>query len=203
MRRDEFNHNIAMLPAEPLWGINIVKRQEIPIKEIKLAPYHKPKPECFAHFFIADDHFAGMWANPINALVRIKRFAGALSPDFSMPWDWPLADQLFNVRRNRFFGAYWQYEGLDVIPTASWGDERSYSFCFLGIEKHSVVAISTLGVGRNEYFRQLFFAGFIEMLHQIEPSSIICYGREIKGMDASCPISFIQQFDAKWQKDHA
>ena len=31
--------------------------------------------------------------------------------------------------KNRWGGAYWQSSGLTVIPTISWGDERSFEFC--------------------------------------------------------------------------
>jgi len=123
-----------MLPTEPVWDITVIAKQIFDITQITLCPYHQPSDDSkthFAHFFIDDKHFSGMWADPINALTRIRRFKGALSPDFSTPWDWPLVDQLFNVRRNRFFGAFWQFHEIPVIPTVSWAMNVVMIFAFL------------------------------------------------------------------------
>lgn len=80
--------------------------------------------------------------------------------------------QLESVVKNRWVGAYWQSKGLTVIPTISWGGPRSFDFCFDGVEKHSIVAISTLGC-RKEKLR--FLRGYEEMCKKIEPEKIICY----------------------------
>ena len=61
------------------------------------------------------------------------------------------------------------------------GDLTSFNFCFDGIEKGSIVAVSTLGV-RTE--KAHFMLGYNEMLTRIKPSKIICYGKpfdEMKG----------------------
>lgn len=72
--------------------------------------------------------------------------------------------------------------GLRVIATVSWSTALSYRFCCLGIEKHAIVAISTLGCKRR--YKDRFLSGYEEMLRQIEPSAIICFGSpfpEMKG----------------------
>ena len=46
----------------------------------------------------------------------------------------PLALQIESVFKNRWCGAYWQSKGLKVIPTVSWGDERSFDFCFMFVD---------------------------------------------------------------------
>jgi hypothetical protein len=53
-----------------------------------------------------------------------------------------------------------------------WGQPQSYWYCFDGIEKNSVVALSTLGVKKEKDF---FLQGYNEMLRRIEPKAIICY----------------------------
>lgn len=50
-----------------------------------------------------------------------------------------------SIVKNRNCGAYWQDRGLKVIPTVFWALKSSFSFCFEAIEKHSIVAVSTLG----------------------------------------------------------
>lgn len=74
-----------------------------------------------------------------------------------------------------------QEQGIKVIPTVRWGDLASFNFCFDGIEKGSIVAVSTVGVKKQ---KSLFMLGYNEMLSRIKPSKIICYGKpfdEMKG----------------------
>jgi len=61
------------------------------------------------------------------------------------------------------------------------GGPETFWFCFDGVEKKSVVAVSILGV-RSE--KDLFMQGYNEMLRRINPEKIICYGKpfdEMKG----------------------
>ena len=74
--------------------------------------------------------------------------------------------------KNRWGGAYWQSSGLTVIPTISWGDERSFEFCFEGVEKGSTVAVCTY---YRENCEEEFMLGYNKMLEIIKPSAIICY----------------------------
>ena len=131
------------------------------------------------HFFLDDYRFERVW-NRIKFYVPIiKRFAGAFSPDFSLYTGYPEPLLRYNVFRNRLVGAYWQSQGIQVIPTISWADEGSYAYCFSGVEKKSAVAISTIGVVRNSEARNLFFRGYDAMMKAIEPKFIYIYGSEL------------------------
>lgn len=91
----------------------------------------------------------------------------------------PVALQLYNCFRNRWTGAYLQQNGITVIPTVRWGNLESFTFCFDGIEKGCVVAVSTLGV-KNE--KSHFMLGYNEMRRRIKPEKIICYGKPFDDM---------------------
>ena len=84
----------------------------------------------------------------------------------------PVSVQIHNTFRSRWCGAYLQSKGLTVIPTVYWGLPQSYWYCFDGIEKNSVVALSTLGVKKEKDFSM---QGYNEMLRRIEPKAVICY----------------------------
>ena len=89
--------------------------------------------------------------------------------------------KIFNTFRNRWCGAYLQKRGIKVISSLSWGEPDTFWFCFDGIEKGSVVAVSTVGLRKE---KELFLPGYQEMLRRINPSAIICYGKpfdEMKG----------------------
>ena len=199
--RDEFYHDLALLKLEPQWGLPIIKKEIHNLSAMSLVAYHMtPNPESWIHFFIDDSHFLGMCRNPVRSLPKILRSKGALSPDFSLPWDWPIVDQLWNTRKNRFFGAFWQYHGVPVIPTISWSDEKSYPFCFSGIEKGGTVAIGTLGIHKNKNAQKLFLQGYHEMRNRLEPHNILCYGRPIEGMEVENVTTF-SPFDAKFWEE--
>lgn len=134
---------------------------------------HEPYTTAL-HFFLEDYRFEGVWSRPREKLKYVKSVGFALSPDFSLYRDWPLAVQVWNVYRNRWCGAYWQSRGVKVIPTISWSTEESYTFCFLGVEKGSAVAISSVGVDlADDYERALFVGGGRAMVEAIEPESVL------------------------------
>ncbi len=130
------------------------------------------------HTFLDDHRFEHIWNRPIDTLSVVKTIGGALSPDFSIYIDYPKAVQIWNIYRSRWMGAFWQTQGVKVIPTISWADEESFEFCFLGVPENSIVAISTVGVIRNKKAHPLFKAGFLEMMKIIKPSLVLCYGEK-------------------------
>ncbi len=94
----------------------------------------------------------------------------------------PLAIQIHNTFRSRWCGAFLQSKGIKVIPSVVWGEADTFWFCFDGIEKGAIVAVSTIGV-RNE--KELFLAGYKEMMRRLEPSAVICYGKPFEEMDGN------------------
>jgi hypothetical protein len=130
------------------------------------------------HFFLADYRFETVWNRPWQTLPALAPCRMALTPDFSLYRDWPLMLQLWNVYRNRWCGRFWQEQGLTVIPTVSWSTAVSYDFCFLGVPRRSVVAVSAVGVRLEEPLAyRLFVDGFTEMVRRLEPTVVLGYGR--------------------------
>lgn len=109
----------------------------------------------------------------------LKRFPCVLSPDFSLYTDMPLAMKIWNVYRSRALGAYWQQNGLNVVPTLQWADPSTFDFCFNGIEKGGMVAVSTLGSAKERLSRQFWIAGMREAIWQVRPQTIMLYGSPI------------------------
>ena len=165
------------------YGIPDLKPDEFPIKE--LIPYRVDKNRNgTAHFFLDDYRFERCWKNADSQLAVLKQYDGVLSPDFSMYTNYPEAFQIWQVYRNRWCARYWQENGIKVIPTVSWSDESSYKYAFLGIPKHSVVAIGTVGVLNDKNAITLFMQGFKGMLKQLEPKEILIYGNTSKEIES-------------------
>ena len=93
--------------------------------------------------------------------------------------DMPMPMKIWNVYRSRQIGAYYQSKGIKVIPTISWAEESTFQFAFKGIEKGSVVAVSTVGVKEQATALEIWRAGMEAMIKEIEPSTILCYGGEL------------------------
>lgn len=128
------------------------------------------------HFFIDDYQFTRLWTNPDAYLDLLKAFRCVFTPDFSTYTDFPKAIQIYNHYRKHWLGAYWQQNGIRVIPTISWSDESSFDWCFDGEPIGGAVAVSSVGTQMNPNARRLFMAGYNEMLARLRPSQILFYG---------------------------
>ena len=103
-----------------------------------------------------------------------------------------MAMKVWNTYRSRMIGQIMQREGLCVIPTLSWAEEATYTFCFDGIEPGGVVAVSTVGVARSKEARQLWFNGMDEAILRLKPSTVLCYGTPIGYSFDNVPVKFYE-----------
>lgn len=145
--------------------------------EVATADRH---PDAFCHFFIDDYRFERLWNQPERYIDVLRKYDGVLSPDFSMYTDMPLPIQAWNSYRSKALARYWQREGITVIPTLCWSDERSYDFAFRGIPERSTVAVSTVGVVRSREARMMFERGLREAIAQLLPQRILWYGKKLE-----------------------
>ena len=135
--------------------------------------------ETGIHCYVDDYQFERVWNSPSKYIEEISKYECILSPDFSLYLDMPFAMKIWNVYRSRLIGQYWQNNGTAVIPTISWAEEETFEFCFDGIEKGSIVSISTIGVKRNKEGFEIWEKGVKEMIKRIEPSAILIYGGKV------------------------
>ena len=136
------------------------------------------------HFFVDDYQFMRLWNRPDDYINLLKQFQLVLTPDFSLYTDFPLAMQIYNHYRKHWLGAYWQSNGIKVVPTICWSDEKSFEWCFEGEPHNSVVAVSSVGTQNSKDTKQAFLLGYNEMLKRLQPEKIIFYGNipaECKG----------------------
>lgn len=132
------------------------------------------------HCFVDDYQFERLWNDPYKYVDKILEYDCILSPDFSLYMDMPMAMKIWNVYRSRMIGQFLQNRGVKVIPTISWAEPETFNFCFDGIPKGSIVAISTIGVKKDEISFSIWKTGVDEMIKRIEPSMILCYGGKVE-----------------------
>lgn len=174
------------LNTDLLWGAQFEGCYEIPtIRRTSLVPndlipfdkaISSRQFNQWVHFYIHDYQFLRIWRNPWRYLPILLKFEGAISPDFSVMWDYPLYKQLEAVCHSRELGSWMQRNGIPVIPNVRWGKEATYGFAFDGIELGGTVAVGTVGCMRDKESREVFERGFGVMLERVVPSRIVVYG---------------------------
>ena len=90
-----------------------------------------------------------------------------------------MAIKIWNVYRSRLIGQIMQCAGLNVIPTVSWAEPETYTFCFYGIPEGGAVATSTVGVMRDKAAKKIFMDGMAAMIDKVKPSMILMYGKAV------------------------
>lgn len=163
--------------------IPVIKRTKLDLDDIEFIGYDKlneGQTDKIVHFFLDDYKFEVLWKDPEPRIEKLKEYRAILSPQFSMYTEMPVAVQIHQTFKNRWCGAYFQSKGLKVIPSLVWGEADTFWFSFDGVDEGSVVAVSTIGM-RTE--KQLFMAGYKEMLRRIKPKAIICYGEPFEEME--------------------
>lgn len=127
-------------------------------------------------FYEHDDQFVRLWNKPRKYLDILKKFKGVITPDFSLYRNMPLVMQKWSTYQGKAIGVWLQSEGIEVIPNVRFADERTYSFCFDGVEKNSTIAIGTHGCIKKLIDRAYFEKGLAETVKQLTPHTIIVYG---------------------------
>ena len=128
-------------------------------------------------FYEDDINFERLWNNPQKYLPILKRFAGVISPDFSLYRDMPLVMQEWNVYRGRAIAPWLQENGVPVIPNIRWGDERTYKLCCCGIHHGGTIAVGPHGCIKLLQEREPFKNGLDYVVRRIRPDTIVVYGK--------------------------
>ena len=178
-------YNLDLVSEESLssdfWQMPIIQNDgHIPERMIgfNYAKTSKDK-EAGIHFFVDDYQFERVWNNPEKYKDVLAEYDCILSPDFSLYREMPIPMKVWNVYRSRQIGAFYQSKGLKVIPTISWCEPETYCFCFEGIPRGSIVAISTIGVKENKDAAQIWHEGVDAMIDAIAPEAVLVYGGRI------------------------
>ena len=120
-----------------------------------------------------------IWASPQMYVDKLAQFDCILTPDFSLYMDMPMAMKIWNVYRSRLIGQIYQDRGLRVIPTVSWAEPETFTFCFDGIPSNSTISVSTIGVKRSKEATKIWTQGMDEAMKRLKPKNVLVYGGDI------------------------
>ncbi|MCD7855642.1 MAG: DUF4417 domain-containing protein [Clostridiales bacterium] len=162
---------------------------QIPNRVITFSKAMSRKTKNFDQWVVFYEHdvkFERLWNNPKAYLNKLKKFNGFISPDFSIYRNMPLCMQIWNTYRGRALAFWLQDNGIEIIPNVRFNDERTYAFCFDGIEKNKTVAVGTYGCIRSKIDRDYFKSGLSELITRLSPKNIVVYG--------SAPNSIFEEY---------
>ena len=176
-------------------GIKFTSKNQFPIVE----PYSGDLPEVLCsvhrlpkksdshlrntcgHFFTSDSNFESYWNNPFRYLRFLQRLSYVISTDFSIYTNMVLLQKLWNSFRNKLLSAFYQRNGINLIPAPSWGDLVNIELYMEGWPKKSVIAVNSTGIGLDKRCRYIWLEGYHAMLDILKPVHIIRYGSYIEG----------------------
>jgi hypothetical protein len=182
-------HNLDTLNLRAIWPS--VGQYDIPPLEgtdfepSMLAAWNLPaqrqraaEEEGAIHFYLDDYRFESLWRNPDKYFPRIQHVGAAITPDYSIFSRAPFATQIWQVYRQRWMGAFWQFNGITVIPSVRWAEKNTYDFVFEGLPYGGVFAISHFGPGSKEPGQiERLIDGLQEMMKRLAPSKLLVYGK--------------------------
>ena len=88
---------------------------------------------------------------------------------------------------------------MNVIPTISWSTPDSFEWCFYGEPVGGVVAVSSVGSANSRAKKELFVAGYDEMLARLQPETILFYGKVPEECEGN--IVQIKAFHKRFEKE--
>ena len=176
--------------------VDVIKNIKMPEKLVSYSKMGSSKNDkkTFVHFYQHDyvfDGLYGVWNSLLYDhqskrgfnLDKLKELGGIICPDYSIYGDFPEALKIGNVYRSRTIGYYLNSIGIPAIPNFHCNGPDSYDYCFAGLRKGTIVAVSTLGCLKSIEDKELFLPGLEELLIRIKPKMIILYGSKTKEIE--------------------
>ena len=152
----------------------------------------KDNGDAFCHFFIDDYRFLRVWNEPERYVPVLKKYAGAIMPNFSTWHIMPLPMQYYMLYRNRALAYYWQQNGIEVIPLLQCGDPRTYDYAFEGLPIGGTYAVMNNGL-MKEMEDRFYWYEFLEIaVDAVKPDLLVMYGS---------PVSLTLPCEVRWYKN--
>lgn len=184
--RNDPNFIRGGVPRAGEFEIPLIRGEQLPEGPIDLVACSRTRSDDTpenrrkgVHFFVDDYRFRALRYDAFRNLAKYRQYAFLLSPDFSRYCEMPVWQVLDAIGMNRWCGAVWQSLGCKVFPSVGWGTPYTYRFCFMGVERHSPVAVTTNG---NRRAKRAYLHGYDAMLEALDPSAIICLGKPFAEM---------------------
>lgn len=176
-------HNLELLKKVQVdeEGFPIVGRSEVvPDEFVDFSGATSTKKElksrAACHFYLDDYRFERIWTYPEKYFELLKSFKCVIQADFSLYLDMPRAIQMWNKYRSNLLAAWWQAEGIEVVPSLVWSDRESFDFAFKGLPRGGVYATTAVGCHSGEA-KKFWEAGMAYALEELKPETLLFFGK--------------------------
>ena len=158
--------------------------------------------EYWIHCFCDDYQFKRLWYSFDKYIPYIAKVKGFIGSDFSLYRDYEEERLIWHCYKNRALTCALQRINPNVIPTAGFGAESTWKWCFDGLPHNSSVAITTNGILSDPEAQRLFVGGVDAMVKAINPQILVICGRYPAWMENKYPnirIVGIPSYSQQWK----
>lgn len=145
---------------------------------------------CTVHFFINDQLFIRVLRNPEKYLDFFKKCHSVIGTDLSQYSDMSAEDRYYSAYINRAISAYFQQNGVRLIPNVTWSLPDSYYYSWSSMPSHSVIAINCKGIMQHDASIYLWKKGYTAACMTLCPSHIVRYGSIMSDENTAISLYF-------------
>jgi hypothetical protein len=184
----------------------LAEEDYIPTQQVKPFNYmlSLDEPEkWWIHCFCDDYQFERLWTGFDYYMNYIIRLNGFISTDYSLYRDYDDDKLIWNCYRNRCMAYAVQKNNGIMIPTAGFGPEKTWDWCFDGLPMNSSVAVTTNGTLDDPEARRIFVGGIDALVHIVYPKNLIVCGKYPEWLNNKYPnvnIVGIPSYGQQWQR---
>lgn len=141
------------------------------------------------HFYVEDSRIMQYWNKPFETETLLSNFKVSIGMDFSMTNEMTRPQKMYASFLNKLWVAWLQSRGYNVIPNVSFPDEWEEDYWLEGWPKHSIIAISSVGVTHHGNPEE-WLKAVKRVREELQPICILRYGPLIPGEDTENCIYF-------------
>ena len=154
---------------------------------------HRAVPRKLFHvapnFYFDDSRILQYWKKPFETEKLLSNFKISIGIDFSMTNEMTRPQKMYSSFLNKLWVAWLQSRGHNVIPNVSFPDEWEEDYWLEGWPKHSIIAISSVGVTRHGNPKE-WLKAVNRIREELVPNCILRSGPIIPGEDTENCIYF-------------
>lgn len=134
------------------------------------------------HFYFEDKRILQYWAKPFETERLLSRFKVSIGIDFSMTNEMTRPQKIYASFLNKLWVTWLQSRGHNVIPNVSFPDEWWKNYWIEGWPKHSVIAVSSVGITRHGNPEE-WKKAMNRIREELQPLHILRYGPPHSGRE--------------------
>lgn len=190
-KRDSYNLRLLDgLSSANHFGLPILKGYDpehtstpIPFHEARtLWKKSKKLNGYFIHFYTEDYRFECIRKYPERYLPMLKSADYVIAPDFSTYRNFPFPVLLKNLYDNQVLAAYFEKNGIKVVPNVVWSSPMFYDVTFSGQPSNCTIFVNSKSLStKDKKGLGCWLHGYKEAVNRLSPKKIFRIGKIVPG----------------------